>query len=148
MTNSPLGLLVGGVVPALLFGLFAIFTKASSQHFLASSPYLIVLGLSIALVGVASGPILGTGIGNLTSKGIGFGMLAGILWGLGMLLVSIALNRLGTPISVLTPLYNMNTLVAVLLGLWIFSEWKEVQALPLILGAVLITAGGILVARA
>src|SRR5688500_18601558 len=102
MSNSTLGNLIGGLAPALLFGLFAVFTKASSQHLLATSP---------------------------------------------MLLVSFALLKLRTPISVLAPLYNMNTLVAVILGLWIFAEWRDVQALPLILGTAMITMGGIIVAR-
>jgi transporter family protein len=53
-----------------------------------------------------------------------------------------------TPIAKLTPLYNMNTLIVVLLALWIFAEWKEVKVLQLLIGAVLIVMGGVLVARA
>jgi hypothetical protein len=148
VSNSTLGILIGGLAPALLFGLFAVFTKASSQHLLATSPYLVILGLAITAVGALSAPVLGTGLSTLTAKGIGLGVIAGLFWGVAMLLVSFALLKLHTPISVLAPLYNMNTLVAVVLGLWIFSEWREAQVVPLIAGAILITAGGIIVARA
>ena len=148
MSDSALGILIGGLIPALLFGLFAIFTKASGQHLLATSPYLVILGLAIATVGVISAPILGTGLSTLSLRGIGFGIAAGLFWGVAMLLVSYALLKLRTPIAVLAPLYNMNTLIAVILGLWVFSEWREAQAVPLVVGAILITTGGIIVARA
>ena len=48
----------------------------------------------------------------------------------------------------LAPLYNMNTMVAVLIGLWAFSEWKELDMLRLLSGVVLIVIGGTLVSRA
>jgi len=50
------------------------------------------------------------------------------------------------PISIIVPLFNMNSLVSVLLGLWIFAEWRDVNTVKLLAGTVLITAGGTLVA--
>lgn len=147
MSNATSGLLVGGIIPALLFGLFAVLTKASSQQGLQTSPYLIAVGLAIAAVGVLSGPLLG-GLGPLSGKSVGLGFAAGLFWGLGMLLVSIALVKLAAPISQLVPLYNMNTLVAVLIGLWAFAEWRDLQLGWLLGGTVLITVGGLMVSRA
>ncbi len=42
----------------------------------------------------------------------------------------------------------MNTLVAVLLALLIFSEWKDLNTVKLIAGSVLIVIGAIFVANA
>jgi hypothetical protein len=53
-----------------------------------------------------------------------------------------------TSISQLTPLFNMNTLVVVLLGLWLFKEHRHVRPAPLVIGAALVILGAVLVARA
>jgi hypothetical protein len=42
----------------------------------------------------------------------------------------------------------MNTLITVLLALWVFAEWKTVHIPQLLLGSILIVIGGTLVARA
>ena len=59
-----------------------------------------------------------------------------------------AMGRFDANISQLTPLFNMNTLVVVLLGLWIFKEHQHVRPLPLLLGAGMVVLGAVLVARA
>jgi len=69
----------------------------------------------------------------------------GLCWGVGVLLVSMAISRYDTKLSILAPLYNMNTLVTVIGALIIFSEWKDVNVVKLIIGALLIVAGGVLV---
>jgi hypothetical protein len=63
-------------------------------------------------------------------------------------MVAFTLTRYSTPISKLVPLYNMNTLVAVCIGLVAFAEWKDVQVPQLIAGSVLVVLGGTLVANA
>jgi transporter family protein len=69
----------------------------------------------------------------------------GLSWGSGSVLVAIAINNYKTPLSVLAPLYNMNTLVAVVGALFIFSEWRDVNVVRLIIGSLLIIGGGVLV---
>lgn len=59
-----------------------------------------------------------------------------------------ALIRYDAAVSQLAPLYNMNTLVAVLLGLLVFAEFRDVQVLRLAAGALLIVLGGWLVSGA
>ena len=49
-----------------------------------------------------------------------------------------------SPVSI----YNMNTLVTVVIGLMVLSEWKNVQPVKLLVAALLITLGGILAANA
>jgi hypothetical protein len=62
--------------------------------------------------------------------------------------IALALGRYEARISQLVPLYNMNTLVAVGLGLTVLGEWREVNLLRLLLGAGLAVTGGILAATA
>jgi uncharacterized membrane protein len=64
------------------------------------------------------------------------------------MLVVVALNNLKTPLAKLAPLYNMNALVAVLLGLVLFGEHAEVSVVRLLAGAALIIGGATLVASA
>jgi uncharacterized membrane protein len=46
------------------------------------------------------------------------------------------------------PIYNCNTLIAVLLGIMVLQETPNfAEAVRLIIGSVLIVAGGVLVAR-
>jgi uncharacterized membrane protein len=72
----------------------------------------------------------------------------GLTWGIASGLVAYSLLNFSVPISQLVPLYNMNTLVAVLLALLIFSEWRDLNTIKLISGSVLIVIGAIFVANA
>jgi drug/metabolite transporter (DMT)-like permease len=148
MSSNTLGLIIGGLAPALLFGVFAILTKASTQYNLGSSFYLVAVGISCVILGLFSIPILPNNISKLPLQGIAFAALGGLAWGLGMLLVNVALSRFNTPISLLAPVYNMNTLVSIVLGLWIFAEWRNVSMPTLMIGTFLVTLGGIILSRA
>ena len=57
-------------------------------------------------------------------------------------------TKYSASISTLVPLYNLNTLIAVSVGLLVFAEWKTVAVPQLLFGSVLIVVGGTLVARA
>jgi len=67
------------------------------------------------------------------------------LWALGQLFAILALvNK--APVSRLTPIYNTNTLVAVLLGIILLRELPTgASTIKVLIGAVLIVIGGILV---
>lgn len=75
-----------------------------------------------------------------------FGILAGILLGLGIALQLKAL-AVGADVARLAPLYNTNTLVAVLLGIILLHELPQGgDIVRVVLGAVLIVIGATLVA--
>ena len=148
MSSNTLGLLIGGLAPALLFGVFAILTKASTQHNLGSSFYIIIVGISCIILGLGSIPFFSENLGKISPQGIMFAGLGGLAWALGMFLVNVAIARFNTPISLLAPIYNMNTLVSIVLGLWIFAEWRNVSMPKLMLGSFLITLGGVILSRA
>jgi glucose uptake protein GlcU len=75
------------------------------------------------------------------------GISAGVLWGLGMVF-SLCAVASGADVARLAPIYNCNTLVAVLLGIVVLKEihggWDIVRV---VVASVLIVVGGVLVAR-
>lgn len=144
MSPQTLGLIIGGLLPAVFFGLSAVFSRPATQIGISTGFYLMINGLAIATVGLIFCLIFPDRIVSLRS-GL-FTVLVGSTWAIAAGLVAIALTHYGAPIARLVPLYNMNTLVAVLIGLVVFSEWREVDTLKLMMGALLIIIGGSLVA--
>ncbi|MBI2657883.1 EamA family transporter [Candidatus Woesearchaeota archaeon] len=72
-------------------------------------------------------------------------MIAGVVWGLGFLAIAIAISK-GGNVSQLAPIYNTNTILAVLLGIIFLKEIPDVsQVFRIISGAVLIVIGSVLV---
>ena len=147
MSQKFLGMLIGGVIPALFYGIFAITMKAGTQYKISTSSYLMIIGGVIFLTGIALKPFLATSDSKETLLGIGFSIISGLLWALGTALVNYSIVKFDTPIALLTPLYNMNTLVAVLGGMVIFAEWKTVESVPVFIGTVLVVCGGILLSK-
>lgn len=145
MTSKSTVLLLGGFLPALIYGGSAIFQKISTSLGISLSAYLVATGVGVAIVGI--GFYL---FGNSFAFSIKSGLYAcafGLTWGVASGLVAYTLLNYEVPISQLVPLYNMNTLVAVILALIIFSEWKDLNTIKLISGSVLIVAGAVLVAN-
>ncbi len=149
MNNSTLGLLIGGLIPALFYGLSAIAMKAGAGFKVSTSNYMMIIGVVIFLTGLAIKPWLGnTEDDGLNLKAIAIVVASGLFWALGTTLVNFAIVKFDSPIALLTPLYNMNTLVAVLGGMILFAEWKTVNSLPVFIGTALVVCGGILLSRA
>lgn len=146
MSSNLLGLFIGGVLPAIFFGLSGLFAKTSNVAGISLGYYLLSISFAIATVGVYCLFIFPDRLASLIAVREAF--FCGLTWALGAGLVAIALTKLNSPVSQLIPLYNMNTLIGVLLGLWLFSEWQAVNAFKLIIGTVFIIIGGVLVALA
>lgn len=146
MNTQTIGIIVGGLLPALLYGLTAVLTKASTKAGIGIGMYLILVGIACVLAGAGFFFLSPDRTVSMRSALYAFGV--GLTWGIGTGLVAIGLTTYGIPIAKLTPLYNMNTLIAVLLALWIFAEWQEVRVTQLLIGSILIVIGGTLVARA
>src|SRR5262249_39670279 len=111
---------------------------------IGTGPFLIVVGVVVVLIGG-----IFTAVERDTTVNWASGLQAGafgVLWASGIGCIAIALGRYEGQISQLVPLYNMNTLVAVVIGLVALSEWQTVQPGRLLLGAVLTVAGGVLAA--
>ncbi|NWK54130.1 hypothetical protein HW115_00790 [Verrucomicrobiaceae bacterium N1E253] len=143
MTTAQTGLLIGGVLPAFIFGVAGLFQKWGSSQGLGLGGYVVSVGIGCLTVGALLWCF--TGEQNFSLKAAIPSFLLGVFWALGVTAVSFSLSRYGASLAKITPLYNMNTLVTVLGALLIFSEWKDVHLLRLVLGSALIVAGGVLV---
>jgi uncharacterized membrane protein len=145
MTSKSTAIILGGFLPALIYGGSALFQKLSTSLGISLSAYLVATGIGVAMVGI--GFYL---FDNSFSFSIKSGLYAcafGLTWGIASGLVAYTLLNFEVPISQLVPLYNMNTLVAVILALIVFSEWKDLHMIKLMSGSVLIVVGAILVAN-
>ncbi|HQH27915.1 MAG TPA: hypothetical protein PLP17_11010 [Oligoflexia bacterium] len=143
MTQQSMGLVLGGLIPAVMFALSGVFAKSSTQAGIGIGPYLGAIGLTVCGVGAVCCFFVPDK--SLNWRSCAYACASGFCWAAGAGLVALALNKYAAPISKLVPLYNMNTLLAVMIGLWIFSEWAEVNVARLMLGALLVVLGGILV---
>ena len=146
MSTKATALLIGGFLPALIYGGSAIFQKLSTNIGISISFYLIAVGLGVMIAGI--GFYFFDSTTDFSIKASSYAVIFGITWGVATGLVAFTLLNYSVPISQLVPLYNMNTLVAVLLALLIFSEWKDLHTVKLISGSVLIVIGAIFVANA
>ncbi len=144
--HSQLGLWLGGILPAVALGIFGVLIKASGAAGLGASGLLLAMAGATALTGLALWWL--PDCRAITPTGLIYAGIAGLIWAVCQALILFAVTRWQTPISKLVPLFNMNTLVAVLLGLVWFAEHHSVSLPKLLLGATLIVVGGILVARA
>ena len=144
MSNSTLALLIGGLLPALCFGLSGAVQKVTAKAGIGTGPYLIVVGVVVVAAGVVVTAV--DGDRTLTRAGGGYSVLFGVLWATGIGSIAVALGRYEGRISQLVPLYNMNTLVAVLVGLVAVGEWQAVQPGRVLLATALIIGGGVLAA--
>ncbi|MEM6255223.1 MAG: hypothetical protein AAF821_20100 [Cyanobacteria bacterium P01_D01_bin.156] len=146
MTSNWLGLIVGGLLPALLYGISSIFAKSSTNAGMSVGGHLFIIGIAISITGLLFNLLLPLHIPSLGA--VASSSMQGVFWGLGTGCVVLGLINYQTPLAKLVPLYNMNTLVTSSLALIIFAEGATVNSLQLVMGAVLIVAGGILVSGA
>ncbi|MFH1721675.1 MAG: EamA family transporter [Candidatus Altiarchaeota archaeon] len=138
-----------GLGAALLFGTSTIAIKiASSPDYLGAPPssVLILILAGIALVFVPyTAWISRQQTFSYQSELLVAGLCIGIFWALAQILVVTALNQ-NADVSRITPIFNLNTLVVVFLGILLLGELPDkAQAIRVVFGAVLIVAGGILV---
>ena len=142
MSKQWAAILIGGLLPAVFLGISGAVQKTASRSGIAPGLYLLIIGLVVALVGAAVALVQRDA--SVSASGavqtVGFA----ILWSVGILGIMLGLGRFEGQVSVLVPLYNMNTLVAVGIGLVLLGEWRDVSVWRLLAGAALIVAGGVL----
>ncbi len=146
MSSKLLGLLVGGVLPALLYGVSSVFAKSSTNAGMSVGGHLFFIGIAISATGLLFNLLLPGPIPSLIA--VTYSSLQGVFWGFGTGCVVLGLLKYQAPLAKLVPLYNMNTLITSGLALLIFAEWQQVNPNQLFLGAGLIVVGGILVSGA
>jgi len=168
--------LIYGLTSALFWGTYTIFSKiVTSDKFLKIQPdlssLLMFTGISIVFIGYF---FIKSSLGMnykliaiallaaiifillfLVSKSgvviswpvVLFGLGQGALWALGMVFTFLAFSS-GAEAAKLVPLYNTNTLIAVLIGMAFLHEVPAPdERIKVISGALLIVLGGILVSK-
>jgi uncharacterized membrane protein len=144
--SPSLVLLMGGVAPALLWGVTGIFQKQSAAAGLDPFRYMLVLGLVVAAAG-GVGALAFRG-GPWPAMGVGHAALAGLGYSAATALMSLALWRYGVPVSKIAPILSCNVLVTVLVGAFFLGEGATLSLGKLLVGTLLIVAGAILVSVA
>lgn len=78
-------------------------------------------------------------------KSSSLALVAGMIWGLGFLAIAVAIAQ-KADVARLAPIYNTNTILAVLMAIIFLKEIPDIsQVFRIIAGAVLIVIGAILV---
>jgi glucose uptake protein GlcU len=99
------GIVIGGLLPALLYGVTGILQKMSARAEGGAGMYLIFLGLGTVIVGAILHFVLPEP--SISIRPACFALVAGLIFSLGAGLISVALINCQAAISQLTPLYNM-----------------------------------------
>ena len=133
-----------GIVAAICFGINTILYKIASQRGNFSPAFgSLVFGIGILvafLVYFFAKPSL-----QFEWKSTSLAVVAGIVWAIGFLAIAIAISQKGE-VARLAPLYNANTIIAVVLGIVLLKEIPKMsQMIRIIIGALMIVAGAVLV---
>lgn len=146
MSSKLLALFIGGIVPAIGLGIGALFQRYAGEAGMATGPFLIVTGAVVAVVGMFfcfTEQDLG-----FSAQGAFYTLLFAVCWGISSGSISYSLRKMGASLSQIVPLYNMNTLIAVLIAIIVLAEWRTIHVPQILLATILIIAGGILASRA
>lgn len=147
MRPETIGMIIGGLVPCVLFGFVNLFARMGAQDGINAGHFMFLAGIGVAVAGAVFSLTQPQAL-PMTGRTMVLAMLYGAGWSLGSGCIMFSLLRYRVPIAKLVPLFNMNTLVAVALTVVIFAEWKLVHLTKLILGSIFVVIGGILVALA
>ncbi|MEM1280044.1 MAG: hypothetical protein AAF827_19950 [Cyanobacteria bacterium P01_D01_bin.6] len=146
MSPQLLGLIVGGFLPALFYGLSSVFAKTSANAGMSVGGHLFFIGIAISVMGGLFNLFLPGNVPSVAAASSS--AMQGILWALGTGCVVLGLLKYQAPLAKLVPLYNMNTLVTAGLALVLFAEWRDTDPVKLMIGAGMIVIGGVLVSGA
>lgn len=145
MPNNINGILIGGILPAIFFGTSTIFLKASNKSGISLNYYLLFAGIGVVFISLLSFIVFKEQIVN--PKSAFYSSILGVLWSGGVILMAMGVTKYGIPVSILAPIVATNSLVTVVLGFLIYSEWRDLNIVRLSIGALFIIIGGILVAQ-
>ena len=137
-----------GLLAAVAFGISTLLNKvASGSTYFGLEPRTAALFVGIGILMTFAIYFLVNGGFAMPANNLAVGtaVAAGVFWAVGTLLVLMAFAG-GADAARITPIFNMNTLVVVGLGIVLLHEVpQQPQMLRVIGGAILVIIGGILV---
>ena len=133
-----------GIVAAICFGLNTIIFKIAMQKGNLNPAYAsIIFGIGILITFLFyyfTKPNL-----QFEWKSTLLAVIAGIVWAIGFVAIAIAIANKGNVVQ-LAPIYNANTIIAVVLGIIFLKEIPNTsQMIRIIIGALMIVGGAVLV---
>lgn len=136
--------IIYGLIAAFFFALNTILYKVAQQKGNFSPYYgMLMFGIGVTIVSVIF--FLFKPSFQFEWKTSSLAIIAGAVWAIGMIMVAIAISQ-KADVARLAPIYNVNTILAVLMGIIFLKEIPDVsQMIRVIGGAVLIVIGAILV---
>ena len=136
--------IIYGLIAAFFFALNTILYKVAQQKGNFSSNYgIFMFGIGVVIVSVVF--FLSKPSFEFEWKYSSLAIIAGAVWAIGMIMVAIALSQ-KADVARLAPIYNINTILAVLMGVIFLHEIPDAtQMFRVIVGAILIVIGAILV---
>jgi len=141
--------LMFGLAGAVLYAVSGLATKVVlDKRYLglnaADASILVATGVAIGFLAFYL-LFAGAKMPQVTPTAAAAGIAVGLFWAMGSIVVYYGLLK-GAEVSKMAPIYNLNTLLVVIGGIILLHELPDrAQALKVVAGAVLITAGGILV---
>ena len=131
--------IVLGLIAAVFWALYVVLLKIASKHvpFALSN---ILLAIGILATAIITSLFFWQENISLNRYSLLI-ILAGALWFLGIFAVNYGIKK-GLNISIMAPIYNLNTLLVVILSLVILKE--NVEAWRVILASILATAAAII----
>lgn len=137
-----------GILAAFAFGISSILSKiASGSAYFGMEPRTAALFIGVGIVLTTAIYFLLNGGITMPSNNmaVGTALASGLFWAVGALLILTAFAG-GADAARLTPIFNMNTLIVVGLGIVFLHELpSQPQMLRVVGGAILVVIGGILV---
>jgi uncharacterized membrane protein len=140
---------VYGLIAALSYSISGLATKLAldKKYMGLEPPAVALLVMAGVVIGYSAFYLLTAGakIPQITPSAAAVGIAVGFFWALGSIMVYYGLLK-GADVSRMAPIYNMNTLLVVLGGIILLHELPDkTQTVRVIIGAILIIAGGLLV---
>lgn len=132
--------LVLAFIASLFFGVWPVPLKTAIGAG-PGSDVMVWVGIAMTLAGCIW-KLLEGGSFSWSPGLIGYSLIAGGIFSLGLACTIVAIGSKEGYIALVAPIYNINTLWAMLFGMWIFKEYQHISVPYAVFGAILITLGG------
>jgi len=146
--SGPEKWIIYGIIASLTWGLYALLMKlAVSPRYYGIDPFVAFVAMSVGILLVWPSVFVRgkRGVIRSAKTGLMIAFASGITWAVGMLAIVSALFKFEADVARIVPLCNTNTLVATSLGIILLHEARG-ERRTIIIGAILVVAGGSLVA--
>lgn len=147
MKNVYIGLVVGGLFPALLWAMGDILQKLSNKSSPSIGVYLVSVGLGATLLGLVL--VVFSTEKVFEWRGVLFAFCQGLCFAGGISLLALSIMKYGAAISTVVPLAAIpRVFFTVIFAFIVLGEHTDVQPLRLGVGVILLLSGALVVASA